>query len=52
MFCFWLLKQDESEGGSVSKSRLYLVLGLFALQCEINVIKKGRWFLILHKNVE
>ena len=44
-------KQDQSEGGSVSKSRLFLVLDLFASQCERNLIKKDRSFFILHRNV-
>ena len=50
---FVVAKQDESEGGSVSKSSLFLVFNLLSSQSyEINLIKKDRWFVILHKNVE
>ena len=48
---FVIAKQDLSESGSVSKSCLYFVLDLFALQCEIILVKKDRWFVILRKSV-
>ena len=39
----------ETRPKCVSKSRLFLVLDLFTLQCEINVVKKDRCFVILLK---
>ena len=36
--CFIIAKRNQSEDGSVSKSRLFLALDLFGLQCYINLI--------------
>ena len=35
--CFIIAKRNQSEDGSVSKSRLFLALALFGLQCEIKL---------------
>ena len=43
-----IAKSNQSEGGSVSKPRLFLALDLFALQCEINVSKKDHWYRIFN----
>jgi hypothetical protein len=43
-----IAKSNQSEGGSVSKRRLFLALDLFALQCEINVTKKDHWYRIFN----
>ena len=35
--CFIIATQNQSKDGSVSKSRLFLALDLFGLQCEIKL---------------